>query len=154
MGIQIVIFLAFTSVTLVFNSLVIWFAYKAFANIADRVTDTMRELRDSGEVAGWLRALENASSQAVTLTDATQKRLNQFEPILARAQSQFGYGLAKVDVRVESLCENIRHHSGRAQDTVLAPARHIGAVMSGVREVLEYLTGSRNGADANSTPTK
>ena len=36
MDVQIVIFLTFISVTLVFNSIVIWFAYKAFANITNQ----------------------------------------------------------------------------------------------------------------------
>jgi hypothetical protein len=38
MEIRIVIFLAFVSVSVIFNALVIFFAYKVFANLTSRVT--------------------------------------------------------------------------------------------------------------------
>ena len=53
MDVQIVIFLIFTSVTLVFNSIVVWFAYKAFANITTNVTETMRGIQTSDDAKAW-----------------------------------------------------------------------------------------------------
>src|SRR6185503_2422514 len=97
MGVQIVIFLIFTSVTLVFNSVVIWFAYKAFAGITTRVTETIREVHTSDDARTWLNALHSASFKAVSATGAAKKRIVAFEPTLARAQSKFGYSLATID---------------------------------------------------------
>ena len=41
---KIVIFLAFTAVTLAFNSVIIWFAYKSFSSITTKMTETIREI--------------------------------------------------------------------------------------------------------------
>jgi hypothetical protein len=154
MGVRIVIFLLFTSVTLIFNSMVIWFAYKAFANITTKVTETMREVHASDDVRSWLSALESASYQAVTVTGAAKERVSDFEPTLAKAQSKFGYGLAKVDVNMERFHETVRHHASKVQHTVTGPAHKIGATISGLQEVLLRFSGDQSGDDASSTPTK
>src|SRR5262245_36609882 len=98
---QMVIFLAFTSATLLFNAVVIWYAYKAFFNVTFKVTETMRELqaRDSARV--WLTALEAASNQAVALTDKAKTQLANFDPVLARAHSKYEFRLAQIDVHME-----------------------------------------------------
>jgi len=80
MEVQIVIFLIFTSVTLIFNSIVIWFAYKAFANITTNVTDTMRGIQTSDDARAWLNALHSASFQAVAATGAAKEIITDFEP--------------------------------------------------------------------------
>jgi hypothetical protein len=161
MTVKIVIFLIFTSVTLVFNSIVIWFAYKAFANITTKVTETMREVHANDEARGWLRALESASVQAVTVTGYAKDSIVHFEPALARAQSKFGYGLAKIDVRLERIHDKVSHHAARTHDAIVRPAHRIGATLSGVHEVLNHLSGDLNeqiaadvASDASSTPTK
>jgi len=154
MEVQIVIFLAFVSVTLVFNSLVVWFAYKAFANVTMRVTDTVRELHASQSAWAWLRSLESASTKAISITEIAKDQIGRLEPVLETAQSRFSYGLAKVDVRVEDFCDNICLHAEKAQGVILAPAHRIGQTMSGVHEVLRHVTRSQSGDDASATPTK
>ena len=154
MGAKIVIFLTFTSVTLVFNSIVIWFAYKAFANITTSVTETMRGIQTSEEVNSWLNSLHSASFQAVSVTEAAKESIIAFEPTLARAQSTFGYGLATVDVRLERIHDKVKTQSEKVQNAIAAPAHRIGATISGVQEVLHYLSGDQNGDDATSTPTR
>jgi hypothetical protein len=161
MGVKIVIFLIFTSVTLVFNSIVIWFAYKAFANITTKVTETMREIHANDEARGWLRALESASVQAVAVTGFAKESIVDFEPALARAQSKFGYGLAKIDVRLERIHDKVSSQAAKTHDAIVGPAHRIGATLSGVQEVLNHLRGDLNaqiaadGADdANPTLTK
>ena len=154
MGVRIVIFLLFTSVTLVFNSLVIWFAYKAFANITTKVTDTMREVHASDSVHSWLRALESASVQAVTVTDFAKERIVKFEPTLARAQSAFGYGLAKVDVSLERAHDTVRLQAAIVQSAVTVPAHMVGATLAGVQEALLYFSGDRSDGDASPMPKR
>lgn len=154
MEVQIVIFLIFTSVTLVFNSALIWFAYKAFADVTTRVTETMREIHASDDAKSWLNALQSASSQAVVVTDAAKDSILRFEPTLARAQSKFGYGLAKVDVRLERIHDKVRLQAERVQDAIVGPAHRIGATMSGVQGVLHYLSGDQSADDANPTPKR
>ena len=154
MGVRIVIFLIFTSVTLIFNSLVIWYAYKAFAKVTTRVTETMREIHASGDARSWLSALERASFQAVAVTEVSKESIVNFEPTLARAQSKFGYGLAKIDVSLERAHDNVRLNAARIHDAITGPAHRIGATMSGVHEVLQHFTGGQTVDDATSTPSE
>jgi len=151
MEVQIVIFLIFTSVTLIFNSIVIWFAYKAFANITTNVTDTMRGIQTSDDARAWLNALHSASFQAVAATGAAKEIITDFEPTLARAQSKFGYGLASVDVRLERVHDKVRKRAENVQNAIVRPAHRIGATLSGVQEALQYLSGDQSAGDANST---
>jgi len=44
---QIVIFLAFISVTVITNTLLIWFVYKGFAGVTSRITETVSEFKTS-----------------------------------------------------------------------------------------------------------
>jgi len=152
MDVQIVIFLIFVSVTLVFNSVVIWFAYKAFANVTTRVTETMREIQTSDGTRAWLKALHSASFQAVSATAAAKHRIVAFEPTLARGQSTFGYGLATVDVRLERIHDKVRAQAERLQGAILGPAHRLGATLSGIQEVLQHLSRDQSGDGASSTP--
>jgi hypothetical protein len=154
MGVKIVIFLIFTSVTLVFNSIVIWFAYKAFATITTNITETMRGLQTSDDARTWLGALHAASFQAVAATGTAKKMIADFEPTLARAQSKFGYGLASVDVRLERVHDKVRGHAERVQSAIVGPAHRFGATMSGVQEALQYLSGDQSADDATATPKR
>lgn len=153
MGVQIVIFLTFTSVTLIFNSIVIWFAYKAFANITTNITETMRGIQTSDDAKAWLKALHSASFQAVSATTAAKEAIIGFEPTLVRARSRFGYGLASVDVRLGRIHDKVKGRAARVQSVIIGPAHRIGATMSGVQGALQYL--SEQSADgASSTPKK
>jgi hypothetical protein len=154
MGVQIVIFLIFVSVTLVFNSIVIWFAYKAFANITTNITETMRGIQTSDDAKAWMGALHSASFKAVAATGAAKEIIADFEPTLARAQSRFGYGLASVDTRLERAHDNLTSRSEKVQNAIVRPAHRIGATLSGVHEAMLYLSGDQSAGDATSTPTK
>ena len=154
MEVQIVVFLIFTSVTLIFNSIVIWFAYRAFANITTNTTETMRGLQASDDVKIWLNALHSASFQAVSATDKAKEMIVAFEPTLARAQSRFGYGLASVDVRLERVHDRVRGRAEKIQNAIVGPAHRIGATMSGVQQALHYLSGDQSADDATSTPKR
>jgi hypothetical protein len=157
MGVQIVIFLAFVSVTLVFNSVVIWLAYKAFANITLRVTGAFSQIHASEGTRRWMDALEAASVQAVGITELTRQRVNSFEPVLAKAESKYGYGLAKVDIRTEDFCENVRTHMETAQRKVEAPCQQIGSAMLVVRDLLERFSGvlpEKTDDSATATPSR
>ena len=153
MDVQIVIFLTFISVTLVFNSIVIWFAYKAFANVTTNVTETMRGLQASDDVKIWLNALHSASFQAVSATGKAKEMIVAFEPTLAGAQSKFGYGLASVDVRLERIHDRVRGQAEKIQNAIVGPAHRIGATLSGVQQALHYLS-DQSADDATSRPKR
>jgi hypothetical protein len=150
MEMQIVIFLAFTSVTLVFNSIIILFAYRAFSNITTKVTDTMREMQTSSTTRSWISAMGTASEKAALLTGLTREKITTLGPVLDEAESRFGYGLAKVDVRFERLCNNIQLSAEKAERAILKPAHSVGAAASGVLQAVSFMAGLENDGDASS----
>jgi len=121
------------------------------------MTETIREIESSDSTRAWLKALETASSQAVILTTATKTQLNNFEPVLAQAQSKYGFRLAQLDVQMEKSLATIQKQTEKMQKALQGPAQRfsrIGATLSGVQEVIRYLSGMQSVDDASSTPKK
>jgi hypothetical protein len=149
---QMVIFLAFTSVTLVFNAVIIWYAYKAFFSVTFKVTETMRELQARDSMKVWLSALEAASNQAVFLTDKAKTQLSNFDPVLTRAHSKYEFRLAQIDVHMEKGINKIREKTESLQDSLVQPAHRLGATLAGVFEVIHYFSGEETADGTSPTP--
>ena len=142
MEIRLVVFLAFASVTVVTNTMMIWFAYKALAGISSKVTKTVSDLEKNNEIKQWIDSLQIAAEQAVVVTQSTKERIAGFEPVLARAQEGFARSLAATDAKLNELGEQITNNATKMRDTVSKPASSIGAFASGLMKVLETF-GSR-----------
>jgi len=148
---KIVIFLAFTSITLIFNAVVIWLIYKAFFTASIKVTETVQEFQSSESAMVLLQALEHASSNMVTLTDSIKNRIAAVGPEIARAESQFGFKLAELDLKMERSFSKVLHATRIAEQAVARPAHRFGATMAGVQGVLNFFASQQNGGDATST---
>ena len=133
---RLVIFLAFASVTLIANTLAIWFAYRALANMSSKVTESMREFSTSSTTQSWIESLEIASTQAAGVSAVVKEQIQNFDPVLARAQDVYGYGLAKIDAKFENVCDVVSRQVENAQAAIIRPAEKIGAVASGLQTVL------------------
>jgi hypothetical protein len=144
-----VIFLAFTSATLLFNAVIIWFAYKAFFKVTFKVTETLEELQARDSTKVWLNALEIASTQAVALTDKAKSQLANFDPVLARAHSKYEFRLAQIDIHMEKGINKIRDKTESLQTALVRPAHRLGATLAGVFEVINYFGGEQTAGDAN-----
>jgi hypothetical protein len=158
MDTKIIIFLAFTCVTLVLNSVIIWYAYKAFLNITTTVTKTISEAEASKDTRVWLKTLESASKQAVSLTGTAKTQLTNFDPVLARAHAKYEFKLAEIDAHMEKSIATVLSRTRSLENAVVGPAHRIGATLSGVHEVIQYLSGevaaeAAQDQDKNSTPT-
>jgi hypothetical protein len=142
MEIRLVVFLAFASVTVVTNTMMIWFAYKALAGISSKVTKTVSDLEKNNEIKQWIDSLQIASEQAVVVTQSTKEQITGFEPVLVRAQEGFARSLAATDAKLNELSEQITNNATKMRDTVSKPASSIGAFAAGLMKVLETF-GSR-----------
>ena len=111
---QIVIFLAFTSVTLIFNAFVIWFAYKAFTKASTIVTETIRDVQKSDSAKAWLKGMEVASSSAVSVTETARMQLVHVDPVFARAQAKYEFKLAEIDIQLEKAFDTILEHTEKS----------------------------------------
>src|SRR5437588_11316664 len=96
MELRIVIFLAFISITLITNTLLIWLAYKAFADVTSKVTETVSQLETSSETREWIAMMQSASEQAVSLTEAAKVKLAEFEPLIENARQHHSETMAQV----------------------------------------------------------
>src|SRR5262249_702545 len=104
---RIVIFLAFISVTLITNTLLIWFAYKAFAKSTYKVTETVSQFQTSAEMREWVSAMQSASEQAIAVTQATKIKMAEIEPVLHRTREQYRRALATVDSKLDTVANEI-----------------------------------------------
>ena len=134
---QIVIFLAFVSVTVVTNTLLIWFVYKGFAGVTSKITETVSEFKTSSETKAWLRGLESASRQAVVVTETTKIQIAEIEPALARAQQHYLQTLALVDSKLEIAAGDITRNAQKIRDVVAQPAFSAVAFFTALSRVLE-----------------
>ena len=136
MDIRIVIFLAFTMVTVVTNTLLIWFAYKAFANFTSKATETMMEFERSGTTKAWIESIQIAAQHAVSVTEAAKQQMAEFEPALGRVQERYAFALAKVDSKLNDAAEEISTGSRRMRDVVAKPAFSILTFAAGLSRAL------------------
>jgi membrane-anchored protein YejM (alkaline phosphatase superfamily) len=146
-----IIFLAFTSATLLFNAVIIWYAYKAFFKVTFKVTETLQELQARESTKIWLSALETASTHAVALTDQAKTQLANFDPVLARAHSKYEFRLAQIDVQMEKGINKIRDKTESLQNSLVQPAHRLGATLAGVFEMINYFGGEQFEGDDDET---
>lgn len=152
---KIVIFLAFTSATLIFNSVIIWLAYKAYSSGTTKMTALIQEFESSESTRALLNSAEEASAQAIEATELIKEELARFDPVLARAQSKYGFRLAQVDVQLEKGISKLLRETEKVQAALVHPAgrlRSMGATLSGIQQVIQYLSGELSGGDASSKP--
>jgi hypothetical protein len=131
---KIVIFLAFTSATLIFNSVIIWLAYKAYSSGTAKLTALIQEFESSDSTRALLGSAASASTQAVEVTEVVKDQLAKFDPVLARAQSKYEFRLAQVDVQLEKGIATVLRETERIQAALVHPAgrlRSMGATLSG-----------------------
>ena len=137
MEIRIVIFLFFVFVTVATNTLLIWFAYKAFANLTVKVTETVSEFGKNSETRQWIDSLQVAAAQAVTVTEVTKQKMAELEPAMGRVQENFTRTLAKVDTRLEEVAEGIDEGARKVRDVVAKPAFSVMTFAAGLAKVID-----------------
>ena len=146
---EMTIFLAFTSATLLFNAVIIWYAYKAFFKVTFKVTETLQELQARESAKVWVSALEIASAQAVSLTDKAKTQLANFDPVLARAHSKYEFRLAQIDIHMEKGINQILDKTESLQNSLVRPAHRLGATLAGVFEMMNYFGAEQTSGDHN-----
>jgi biopolymer transport protein ExbB/TolQ len=136
MEIRIVIFLAFVSVTLITNTLLIWFAYKAFANVTSNVTEAVSQFATSNDTRQRIATLQSASEQAVSVTETVKANLAEIDAVLENAQQRYHQTLTKVDSKLETVAGEIRTNARKMRDIVTAPALSIVSFAAALSQVL------------------
>jgi hypothetical protein len=151
---KLAIFLAFTSVTLIVNTAILWYAYKALNNVSTKVAKTLQEIQGSENTKEWLKTMESASFQAVTVSDTVKTQLHEFEPKLIRAQSSWEFRLAQVDVQMEKGIAMILDKTEKFNKAVEEPVTRLGSILSAVREAVQFLSGTKDDEDSRTPPKR
>ena len=129
---QLVLFLALTSVTLITNAVLIWFAYKALSSLTSKVTEGMSAFKANDSMKTWINSIQGATEQAVNLTETAKERMTDSEHALGRAQEQYASSLAKIDAKLEGVADGICTNAQKVKDAVAKPAFTIMAFVSGL----------------------
>ena len=137
MEIRMAVFLFFVFVSVVSNSLLIWFVYKAFAGITLKVTESVSEFEKSSETRQWIDSLAAAAQQAAAITEVTKQKMADFEPELGRAQENFNRTLVKADSKLEDVAEGIDNSAVRIRDLLAKPAFSVMAFAAGLKKVFD-----------------
>ena len=134
---RIVIFLAFVSIAVIANTLLIWFAYKSFARLISNMTATVSQFESGSEIKTWLAMLQSTSEQAIAVTGAAKLKITEFEPMLDRAQQQYLKALTEVDSKLEIVASEITTNAQKVRDIVTKPALSTVAFAAALSHVLE-----------------
>jgi|SRR5262245_27791775 len=136
MEIRIVIFLAFVSVTLITNTLLILFAYRALAGMTSKLTATVAELGKNSETRELIDSLYVASENAASVTESAKLRVAAFTTVLGRAQETYRRSLDAADSRLEKVAGNVDQASQKVRDAVAKPAFTVASFSAGFIKVL------------------
>jgi hypothetical protein len=139
---QIVIFIALTGFTVIFNTILIWLVYKGFATTAMKLTTSVAEFESNRATREWLRSMLSASERAVTMTELAQRKMAEFDPSLEDLQARCGFVLAQIDTRVERVTTGVSDNVTRVRDAIVKPAEQFGEVASGVASALGFFLSS------------
>ena len=154
MSTQIIIFLAFASFTLILNAAMLWFTYRTALSATTEITKAVADAYASESTRALLKTMESASSRTVELTDTLKTHLNNFEPVLARTQAKYEFKLAEADIHIEKSINTVVRKTQQVHRAVTGPAHRFGETLSGIHEVIVYLSGeiqpAQNAGDANS----
>jgi hypothetical protein len=137
MEIRIVVFLFFVFVTVTTNTLLLWFAYKAFAGLTTKVTESVSEFQKNSETRAWIESMQAAAAEAVAVTEATKQKMAELEPMLAKAQKSYNRTLAVVDSKLETVAEEVSSSARKMRDVVAKPAFSVMAFVAGLAKVME-----------------
>jgi|SRR5262245_22965460 len=136
MEIRIVIFLAFVSVTLITNTLVILLAYRALAGITTKITSTVAELGTSRETKELIDSLHAASKRAASVTESAKLKMAALDPALGRLQETYRSNLAHADSKLEKAARNINNTAENVRDIVAKPVFAAASFSAGLIKVL------------------
>jgi hypothetical protein len=137
MEIRILFFLVFVSVTVVFNTALIFVVYKLFAGMTAGITQSMSSFRNSSETRELIQSMQFAAERAASISETAKVKLAQFDPVLHRAHASFIETLKTVDSKLDEFGERANMAAETVRDTVAKPAFTVVSFAAGVSQALQ-----------------
>src|SRR6185369_11364757 len=136
MEIRIVVFLFFVSVTVITNTLAIFFAYRAFSGLTSKISDTMSDISKSKDARDVIHSLQIAAEQAAAATETTKRKIAEFDPILSRTHEAYRRNLVVIDSKLEKVADDINTSAEKMRDVVAKPAFSIASFAAGMARMV------------------
>src|SRR5262245_22005160 len=133
------IFLAAVAVNVVINTILIFGAYRGFAKATLKLNEAVRQFETGGETREWLRSLQVASENAVSLTEAAKQRMTENEPVLEHMQARYEFNLARIDMKMQRVAAGLSENATKVRDSVAKPAEKFASIAAGVHNVLGWM---------------
>jgi len=131
MEIRIVVFLAFVSVTVITNTLLMVFAYRAFADATSRLAATVSNFQSGAETRELVDSLQLAAARAAAVTESAKLKIAEFGPVLDRTVENYHRTLAVVDSKFEGVADNINTTAKKVGDAIARPTVAVASVAAG-----------------------
>jgi hypothetical protein len=151
---RLTIFIGFVAFTMIFNTLFLWFTFKAFSNLAAKVTDGLHEFQTSSSTRQWLTKAHSASAEAARVTGAVRDQVVGFGPTLERIQGAHAKSLSKADVRFKLVCRAVHFTAEKMESVVTWPTKKIHIVSDIFEGLVAFIRGSESGSNASSRRTR
>ena len=140
MELRLTIFVALVSLVLLWNTALLWALLKGLSRSAEKAT---RLSGSSEKVFETLRTTvlqaESASAKATGYSRKAREKVADLGGDFDRAEDWFRYGLAKMDFEMNRMSEGVRDASDRAKEAAAEPLSRAGAIVHGVKAVLELV---------------
>lgn len=138
---RLALFIALVFLALFWNTLLLWFVYRALARSTDQVSryqhHCYRLIKGLGVT---LEKAELASGRAAEWSGQIRERVVDAGGNVNRVENWLGYGMAKLDFNVDRVSKDITGRVDRIQAAVSEPLFRTGTVFQGIRAFLELLT--------------
>jgi hypothetical protein len=145
MDTRLALLVALVFLLLLSNTLLLWFLFRAVARSAryaaryqrhcEVFVESLRTLLEEAQVAS-VRATQMSARLRDGVVDATQN--------VDRADNWLQYGMAKVDFKVDRVSAELNESAQEVQQAISEPLYRSGAIVQGVKALLEFLVLSRS----------
>jgi hypothetical protein len=147
MGIRIVLFLAFVSINIITNTVILFFAYKAFAGAVSKMSQTASEFQKSSETRKWVESVRAASERTAVLTESTKVKVAESAAVFSRAQENYRRTLVSIDSRLRDIEQDVNIAAETAKNIVAEPVASASSFAAGIMKVLGNLGKDNSGSD-------
>ena len=140
MDTRLTLFIVLIFLVLAWNTVLLWFIYRAVARSADKVSKYRHQC--SAVIEGLRIVLEKAafaSDRATDWSGQIRQRMVDLDGNVQRAENWLQYGLAKINFNVDRVTQELDSRTRRAKTAVSEPLLRVEMVVQDVRAILELL---------------
>jgi hypothetical protein len=137
---RLALFIVLVFLVLFWNTLLLWFVYRALSRSADQISQYQRHCYQVIKGLGVaLEKVELASGRAAEWSGQLRESTVDARGNVDRAENWLGYGMAKLDFTVDQMSKKITDEADRIKAAVSEPLFRTGSVVHGIKSFLELL---------------